>query len=206
MTTPSLPARRATIEDLQKLTPLWAQEGLPAEELSKRLQEFQVVDGPSGELAGALGLEIVGHEGRLHSEAFLHPEEAESVRGRLWERVQMISKNHGLVRVWTQLSSPFWHQNGFASPAPETAAKLPATFAGNPAPWNVLQLRDETAMAPSIEKEFAMFREMQKEETDRIFRQAKVLKLVAGVILLVVFVLLAIWIFAWFKTQALRHK
>src|SRR6266508_2130918 len=188
MTTPSQPARRATIEDLQKLTPLWTQAGLPAEGLSKRLQEFQVIDGPSGDLAGALGLQIVGHEGRLHSEAFLHAAEAETVRARLWERVQMISKNHGLVRVWTQLDAPFWRQNGFGAPAPETAAKLPAAFAGNPALWNVLQLRDETVTAPSLEKEFAMFREMQKEETNRIFRQAKVMKLVVAVILLGVFV------------------
>jgi len=206
MTTPSLSVRRATIEDLQKLTPLWAREGLPAEELGKRFQEFQVVDGPGGELAGAIGLQIAGHEGRLHSEAFLHAEEAEALRARLWERVQMISKNHGLARVWTQLGSPFWSQNGFGNPAPETAAKLPAAFAGNPAPWNVLQLRDEAAMAPSIEKEFALFREMQKEETDRMFRHAKVMKLVAAIVLLVVVVLLAIWMFAWFKTQAMRHK
>ena len=205
MTTPSLPARRATIEDLQKLTPLWAREGLPAEELSKRLQEFQVVDGPNGELAGAVGLQIVGHEGRLHSEAFLHAEEAESIRARLWERVQMISKNHGLVRMWTQLVAPFWGQNGFGSPAPEIAAKLPAAFAGDPAPWQFLQLRDEAA-APSIEKEFAMFREMQKEETNRIFRQAKAMKLVAGIVVMVVFVLLAIWMIAWLKTQSMRHK
>lgn len=207
MTTPSLPARRATIEDLQKLTPLWIQEGLPAEELSKRFQEFQVVDGPGGELVGAIGLQIAGHEGRLHSEAFLRPEEAENIRASLWERVQMISKNHGLLRVWTQLASPFWHQNGFQDPAPEAAAKLPAAFAGNPAPWSFLQLRDEAAMAPSIEKEFAMFREMQKEETDRIFRQAKVMKLVAAIILVVVFVLVSIWVFAWFKAQTMpRHK
>jgi len=205
MTTPSLPARRATIEDLQKLTPLWTREGLPAEELSKRFQEFQVVDGPGGELAGAIGLHIAGHEGRLHSEAFLHPEEVESVRARLWERVQMISKNHGLVRVWTQLGAPFWSQNGFGNPAPETAAKLPAAFAGNPAPWSFLQLRDEAA-APSIEKEFAMFREMQKEETDRILRQAKVMKLVAGIVVMVVFVLLAICMVAWLKKQGLRTK
>jgi hypothetical protein len=207
MTTPSLPARRATIEDLQKLAPLWIQEGLPAEELSKRFQEFQVVDGPDGELVGAIGLQIAGHEGRLHSEAFLHHEEAENIRASLWERVQMISKNHGLVRVWTQLPSPFWHQNGFQDPAPEVATKLPAAFAGNPAPWSFLQLRDEAAMAPSIEKEFAMFREMQKEETDRVFRQARVMKLVAAVILVVVFVLVSIWVFAWFKAQSMpRHK
>jgi hypothetical protein len=205
MTTPSLPARRATIEDLQKLAPLWAREGLPAEELGKRFQEFQVVDGPGGELAGAIGLQIAGHEGRLHSEAFLHAEEAEAIRARLWERVQMISKNHGLVRVWTQLDSPFWRQNGFGNPAPETAAKLPAAFAGNPALWNVLQLRDETTTAPSLEKEFAMFREMQKEETDRVFRQAKVMKLVAAVVLVVVFIVLAIGMFAWLR-QLTRHK
>ena len=205
MTTPSLPARRATIEDLPKLTMLWAQEGLPAEELGKRLQEFQVVDASGGELAGAIGLQIAGHEGRLHSEVFLHPEEAESIRVQLWERVQMISKNHGLVRVWTQLGAPFWSQNGFGIPAPEIAAKLPPVFAGNPAPWSFLQLRDEAA-APSIEKEFAMFREMQKEETERIFRQAKAMKLVAGIVVMVVFVLLAIWMFAWFKTHMLRSK
>ena len=205
MTTPSLPVRRATIEDLQKLTPLWEREGLPAAELGKRLQEFQVVEGPGGELVGALGLQIAGHEGRLHSEAFLNPEQAGSIRAQLWERVQMISKNHGLVRVWTQLGAPFWSQNGFGSPAPELAAKLPPAFGGNPAPWSFLQLRDEAA-APSIEKEFAMFREMQKEETERIFRQAKVMKLVAGIVVMVVFVLLAIWMFAWFKTHMLRSK
>jgi len=206
MTTPSRSVRRATIEDLQKLTPLWEREGLPAAELGKRFQEFQVVDGPGGELAGAIGLQIVGHEGRLHSEAFLHAEEAEAIRALLWERVQMISKNHGLLRMWTHLGSPFWSQNGFGNPAPETVAKLPAVFAGDPAQWNVLQLRDAAAMAPSIEKEFAMFREMQKEETDRIFRQAKVMKLVAAVVLLVVCVLLAVWMFAWFKAHALRSK
>lgn len=206
MTTPSLPARRATIEDLPKLNSLWAQEGLQAEELGKRLQEFQVVDGPGGELAGAIALQIAGQEGRLHSEAFLHAEEAESVRARLWERVQMISKNHGLVRVWTQLGAPFWNQNGFGNPAPEIATKLPPAFAGNPAPWSFLQLRDETASAPSIEKELAMFREMQKEETNRIFRQAKVMKLVAGIFVMVVFVLLAIWMIAWIKAQGVRPK
>ena len=205
MTTPSLPARRATIEDLQKLMPLWEQEGLPAEELSKRLQEFQVVDGPGGELAGAIGLQILGHEGRLHSEAFLRPEEAESIRARLWERVQMISKNHGLVRVWTQLGSPFWSQSGFGNPAPETAAKLPPAFAGNPAPWTFLQLRDEVA-APSVEKEFAMFREMQKEETERILRRAKVMKLVAGIVVMAVFVLLAVCMVVWLSRLGLRHK
>src|SRR5262245_23646061 len=115
MTTPSQPARRATIEDLQKLTPLWTREGLPAEELGKRFQEFQVIDGSDGALAGAIGLHITGQEGRLHSEAFLHPEEAEPLRARLWERVQMIAKNHGLVRLWTQLNAPFWSQNGFAN-------------------------------------------------------------------------------------------
>src|SRR5262249_8699755 len=100
----------------------------------------------------------------------------------------------------------FWSQNGFASPAPETAAKVPAAFIGNPAPWNVLQLRDEAAMAPSIEKEFAVFREMQKEETDRLFRQARVMKLVAGVVLLIGVSLLAVWFFGWVSPNALRQK
>jgi hypothetical protein len=47
---------------------------------------------------------------------------------------------------------------------------------------------------------------MQKEETNKIFRQAKVMKLVAGIVVMVVFVLLAIWMIAWLKTSAMRNK
>ena len=70
MSTPNLQVRRATVEDLSKLVELWKQEDLPWENLAKRFQEFQIVESVDGELRGAIGLQITGSEGRLHSEAF----------------------------------------------------------------------------------------------------------------------------------------
>ena len=53
MMTPNQQVRRATVEDLEKLVPLWQQENLPWEDLEKRFKEFQVVEGAGGELLGA---------------------------------------------------------------------------------------------------------------------------------------------------------
>src|SRR5437868_352608 len=136
MITPNVQARRATIEDLQKLTPLWQGSNLPAEELAKRLSEFQVVEAENGEIAGAIALQIADKDARLRYESFAREEEADLVRAKLWERVQMISKNHGLVRIWTQFDVPFWSQAGFRAPPPEVAAKLPAALTGETQPWN----------------------------------------------------------------------
>lgn len=206
MTTPNLSARRATIEDLQKLAPLWEAAGLSVEELGKRLQEFQVVEGAGGEILGALGMQIDGQQARLHHESFAQPEEAATVRAKLWERVQMVARNHGFVRIWTQLDPAAWAPCGFQAPSPDAAAKLPPTFAGQSQPWLCLQLRDDAALTPSIEKEFALFKEMQQEETQKIFRQAKIMKVVAGVVVLVVFALVAIWVVTWMKAQGARPR
>jgi hypothetical protein len=206
MTTPNLQARRATIEDLQRLMPLWERAGLPAGELGKRLQEFQVVEAENGEITGALGFQIAGHDARLHHECFARAEDADAVRAKLWERVQMISKNHGLVRMWTQHASPFWKQSGFQPPPPEVAGKLPAVFAGQPEPWSFLQLREDVAASPTVEKEFAMFKELQQEERERAFRQARRMKLVALVAVVAVFILLVVWAVVWLKTPLARNR
>ena len=102
MTDPNVQVRRATIEDLAKLTELWQQEGLPAEEFARRFQEFQVVELAGESMLGAVGLKVAGTEGWLHSEVFGAPEFGDLVREQIWERVQIVAKNHGLVRVWTQ--------------------------------------------------------------------------------------------------------
>jgi N-acetylglutamate synthase-like GNAT family acetyltransferase len=204
MTTPNPQVRRATIEDLPKLARLWQQEDLPAQDLEKRFKEFQVIEGPGGEVAAAVGLQVAGLEARLHSEAFAHAEEADAMRERLWERAQVVAQNHGLARLWTQLSTPFWNHSGFRPAGPDMLAKLPPVFSGDPHPWQFLQLKDEAAAPVSIDKEFALFREMEKERTEKIFRQARVLKLVALVVVLVVFALLAFFVLAWFRTKGVR--
>jgi hypothetical protein len=205
MITPNVQARRATIEDLQKLMPLWEHAGLSAGELGKRLQEFQVLEAENGEIAGAIGLQIAGLEARLHHECFAADEDAEAVRAKLWERIQMISKNHGLARIWAQFAGRFWDQNGFQPAPPEVVSTLPPAFAGQAEPWSYLQLRENVAASPAIEKEFAIFKERQLEERERAFSQARKMKVVALVAVLAVFALLVIWAALWLKTP-LRPK
>lgn len=198
--------RRATIDDLPKLAPLWRAEGLATHDLEKRFKEFQVVEGPGGEIMGAVGLQISGQDGRLHSEAFAHPEHADELRPRLWERVQMIANNHGLVRVWTQLESPFWHHTGFNIASTDLAARLPGAFVGDHhRPWTFYQLRAEGAPAISLDKEFAMFREAERERTEKMFRQARALKLIAAVLAVGVLGLVIFWAIMFFNLQRRRR-
>jgi hypothetical protein len=201
MTTPNRQVRRATVEDLQTLGAHWEQEGLPRRELEPRFKEFQLVEGEDGELLAALGFAIVGTEGCLHSETFAHPEQADELRSLLWERTQLQARNHGLVRIWTQLHSPFWHSNGLQYAGEELLAKLPPAWAACPGPWLCLQIRDDLPSEISIDKEFKLFRETQREQTERVFRQARVLKMIAGVICLILFVLVLVWAAFFLKVR-----
>src|SRR2546429_8212208 len=107
MMTPNQQVRRATVEDLPKLVPLWQQENLPWQDLEKRFKEFQVVEGQGGEVLGAVGLQISGLEGRLHSEAFAHAEQGDALREKLLGRARIVARYFGLVRLWAQFANPF---------------------------------------------------------------------------------------------------
>lgn len=201
MTTPNQQVHRATVEDLPKLVPLWQQENLPWKDLEKRFKEFQVVEGKGGEMLAAVGLQITGLEGRLHSEVFAHAEQADALREQLWERAKILANNFGLVRLWTQFATPFWNQSGFQYASTELSSKLPGAFTGDPHPWKFFQLRAETAAPASIDREFAMFKEAEKERTGKIFRQARQLKIVAAIVAIAVFILVAIWAYVFFRLQ-----
>jgi hypothetical protein len=201
MTTSNLQVRRATVEDLPTLLPLWREDRLPWQDLENRFKEFQVVQNSEGTVLGGIGLQIVGLEGLLHSEVFAHPEQADLLRDLLWERVQIIAANHGLVRIWTQLSTPFWYQNGLKMPSPETLAKLPAAFGRVDACWLFLQLRDDTVPAISLDAQFEQFKAAEQEETAKLYRHARVMKLIAGILGLAVFALVVIWAVLFIKAQ-----
>jgi N-acetylglutamate synthase-like GNAT family acetyltransferase len=201
MTTETPQVRRATIEDLPKLIELWQMEGLPSQILDKRFKEFQVIEDADGAIIALVGLQIAGLEGRLHSEAFARPEQADVLRSLFWDRIQVVAQNHGLIRVWTQFTTPFWTHTGFQVASHQSLEKLPATFVGDPYPWRYFQLRAEPSNLPSIEKEFAMFKELEHERTERLMRQAKLMKMVAAIVVMAVFVLVVFWVLAWYKTQ-----
>src|SRR5947208_12371889 len=199
--TPALQVRRATIDDLPILLPLWQKENLPAKDLEGRFKEFQVVENGNGGIAGAIGLQVSGHEGRLHSEAFEDFGQADRLRGVLWERVRTVAQNHGLVRVWSQFTSPWWRAIGFDAASNELLTKLPNNFGADRTPWACVKLREDNSAIVSLDKEFALFRESEKETTAKMLRQARVLKIVAGVIAFLVFVLVLAWAVMFFKLQ-----
>jgi len=200
MTNPTLQVRRATVDDLPKLVALWQKENLPAQELEGRFKEFQVIEN-EGEIAGALGLQVSGHEGRLHSEAFEDFGQADALRGLLWERMKTVAQNFGLVRVWSQFTSPFWRTIGFDYAPNEVLTRLPQNFGADRNPWLYVKLREEAGAVVSLDKEFALFREAEREQTQKLFRQAHVLKIAAIAIGIALFALVITWAIMFFKAQ-----
>jgi len=70
MTSPNYRVRRATLDDIGQLATLWHSMKLPAEDLGRRITEFQVAEGPDGKVLGAIGMQITQRHGRIHSEGF----------------------------------------------------------------------------------------------------------------------------------------
>jgi len=185
MNSPDYTLRRATVDDLIGLKQLWERAHLQVLDLEKRLTEFQLIITDTGDLVGAIGLRIEGKQGNLHSEAFARAEDQDKFRQQLWERIQSVARNHGLVRLWTQEPAPFWTQRGFQEADAETIKKLPPALGDPGKRWSSVQLKEETAAEVSIEREFELFQAAQRESSEKIMRQAKVLKVMAYSILIV---------------------
>lgn len=171
--------RRATIEDLPALTALWQSMNLGAVGLDRRLTEFQVATDASGKLVGAIGLQLGGKQGLIHSEGFTDFGVTDVVRPMLWERLQMVAANHGTVRVWTKEVAPFWKQIGLAAPDAETLAKLPPAWSDHPGDWLVLKLREDVEEILSMDKEFELFKQSSAQQSQVAISQAKTLKTLA---------------------------
>jgi len=174
--------RRATLDDIGQLTDLWKSMHLPADELGKRITEFQVAQSAEGKLLGAVGLQMAERQGRIHSEAFNDFALAEHLRPLLWDRLHAVAANHGLLRLWTQEKAPFWHHSGLAKADAEALEKLPAIWREPSAHWLTLKLKDDLETLTSLDKEFAMFMQSEKQRTARAFQHARILKLIATLI------------------------
>jgi N-acetylglutamate synthase-like GNAT family acetyltransferase len=204
MTAPTLRIRRATVDDLVTLRPVWVSMALPGADLEKRLTEFQVVETTEGKVIGGLGFQIGDRQARIHSEAYSDFSFADAARLLFWERIQTLAMNHGIFRLWTQEHSPFWSRNGFQKANDETLKKLPAVWM-NDYPWLTLQLKDETAMV-SIEKELALFMQEEKQRSARALQHAQTLKTIAlFVAILLLLLVLGAAIFIIRKHPELLH-
>ncbi len=198
--------RRATLDDIDQLMVLWQSMHLPKDELAKRITEFQIAESVEGSVVGAVGLQVIERQGRLHSEAFTDFALADSLRPQLWERLQSVAANHGLVRLWTQEQAPFWSHCGLGKPDPEAMEKLPAAWRSFAGAWLTLKLKEDVEEIISADKEFAMFMEAERQRTQRTFQQARVLKFIATLIAIsVVFLVMAGAFFVIRRNPQLLH-
>ena len=188
---PPLKARRATVDDLPALKSLWTAAQLPADALESRLTEFQVVEN-HGEFAGAIGVQIVRTAALLHSEDYADFAVADAARELFWERIQTLAANHGVFRVWTQETSPFWTHWGFQAANAEILERLPEEWKnlesrpGTPerskGRWLTLELKNEDAIKDALGNQFSNFMESEKEKTNRVAASGRKINLFITVI------------------------
>jgi len=173
--------RRATVEDLGVLRPLWESMHLPVAALEPRLTEFQVVEDATGTIVGEIGFQIGGSHGHLHDEGFTDFGIADAAREMLWQRVQTLASNHGVLRLWMRDNSLYWTRLGFKPATPEELAKLPADWNTEGPAWLTLQLKNEEAIN-AVEKELALFMSTQKRQSENTLRQIRTFKTLALVV------------------------
>jgi N-acetylglutamate synthase-like GNAT family acetyltransferase len=197
MSPSNLRIRRATMDDLHSLQSLWNSMRFPTEELERRLTEFQVVETADGQMAGAIGFQIVRQHALLHSEGYADFSLADVARPLFWERLQTIAAHNGVFRLWTQENAPFWSRWGFQPAGTEILERLPAEWKRSGDKWLTVQIKDEEAIA-TAEKELAVFRESEKKHSAEVMDQARTLTTTITVIAFIVgFVLigLAVYLF-----------
>jgi hypothetical protein len=183
MHTLPLHVRRATTEDLASLRSLWSSMHLPADELEKRLTEFQIVVDADNTFLGAIGFVVSGQYALLHNEGFTDFSVADAARDLFWRRIQILASNHTVFRLWTQERSPFWKNFGFRPPDPETLARLPADWRNEfEGAWLTFQLKDEQAIAAALGTDLAGLMDAERRQTESIREKAQTLKTVVTVI------------------------
>jgi N-acetylglutamate synthase-like GNAT family acetyltransferase len=203
MSSPNFRVRRATLDDLPQLVALWRSMNFPADELVRRLTEFHVAESAQGVLLGAVGLQVAERQGLVHSEGFTDFALAEALRPLLWDRLQAVALNLGLLRLWTQEQAPFWSHCGLVNADAEALAKLPAAWRGSPAAWRTLKLREDLETIISADQQFALFMDSERQRTARALRRAKALKSIATLAAFVVMALAvgAVFYLLWRNRQ-----
>lgn len=182
----AIQVRRATLEDIDALTQIWGLMRFEPEVLAKRVTEFQVAIDDGGNVLGAVALAIHSKQGLIHSEGFRDFAVAEYARPLLWDRLNLLAANHGLLRLWTLEEAPFWSRCGLAKADSQALKTLPSAWNRPGEDWLTLKLRDDLDTILSLDREFALFMQAEKEKTRRRMRQAAALKYLATLVALLV--------------------
>lgn len=185
------------MDDRDALVALWETMKFPSGELERRLTEFQVAVNESEEILGAIGIRLAGKHGHIHSEAYRDFALADNLREALWQRIQSVAGNHGLVRLWTLETAPFWTRSDFAPATAAELQKLPEAWRNEGANWLTLKLREDVEEVVNLDQEFAVFMEAEKQRSRQMMDQAKMLKWLATLLALALFLAVigvGIWI------------
>lgn len=194
MTAPEYQARRATLDDLPALRPLWDAERLDANALEKRLTEFQVVCDASGTVIAAIGMLRCQQHALLHSEVFADFGLADTLRPLLWERLRAVGRNHALARMWTRESSHFWRGLGFDPPNEQQLTGFPASFGPVDAgPLYTLKVREDPFADMTPEQEEVLLKQHLRADTERMLQQARTLRTCAYIVSVVFIILLVVF-------------
>ena len=180
---------------------------LPADELEKRLTEFQVIEDDGGQVVGAIGVQIIRQHALLHSEGYTDFSVADAARVLFWGRIQTVAAHHGVFRLWTQEQSPFWVRWGFQPANAETLERLPDEWKPSDGKWLTIQLKNEEAIA-TLDKELALFKESEKKQAAETLGHArKALNLFTTLLLILGAICLgiALYLFVHRVSSALRH-
>ncbi len=199
--------RRATLDDIGQLTAIWDSMQYPTQELARRVTEFQIAEDVNGAVLGGVGLQIAERQGLIHSEAFGDFALADPLRQLLWDRVNAVATNQGLLRLWTQEGAPFWNHCGLVKADAESLQKLPAAWRGPTSPWLTLKLRDDVEIVISADKEFAMFMQSEKQRTEQVFQRAKTIKNIATLVAFALLIAVIVWgVRMFLRNPQLLHR
>ncbi len=191
--------RRATTDDLEQLKALWQAEQFPVAQLEKQFTDFQVAEDDRGGVAAAIALQVAGNQGRIHSETFGDFGQTDLWRPRLWQQLQSTAQNHGLFRLWTRETAPYWRtEAGFTEASREMLENLPASFGAAGPGWLALRIRQKGADPEALARQFELFKIAEQAKRDKLLRHARLLRLVGTLIAILLFVcgfVLLVWAF-----------
>lgn len=199
----ALSARRATLEDLPLLQALWQEAGLPGEELEKFLAEFQVVADEDGSLLAAIGLLVEGSHGLLHTEsiAVAATDRADELRAALWRRLQIVARNQGLHRIWTQEDGEFWRGVfTLADSGTVTAAGTTFLTADPTAAWFQHELLDPAKAKQLVNEQMAIWAATREQEREQFRNKTRIFRWVAVIVPFAFMAVILYWIFRIFFT------
>ena len=197
-----LRVRRTTLDDIGALRTIWLSMRLRADDLEKRLKEFQVVEDVNGNVLGTIGIQFSKQHALIYGEGFSDFSIADDARQLFWQRFEALAANHGIFRVWTQETSPFWTRWGFQHANAEILSRLPEEWKTLEGKWLTLELKNEAAVTAALETRFAGFMDAEKKQTTRVADKARVLKniiIVAGFAVGIICIGLAIYLLVHYR-------